>query len=80
MVYKNFDNEYELPNRELGLYTVESFVFDLQTGRATVRRSPSAHFAGMQRPSYHGADSTPQGPTYTAFTGFDQPQPSHQTT
>jgi len=44
MVYKNFDNNYELPNRELGLYTVESF-FDLQTGRATVGRSPSACFA-----------------------------------
>jgi len=29
MVYKNLDNEYELPNRELGLYKVESIVFDL---------------------------------------------------
>jgi len=80
MVYKNFDNEYDLPNRELGLYTVESFVFDLQTGRVSVGRSPSAHFAGTQRPSYHGADCTRQGPTYTAIIGFDQPQPSYQTT
>jgi hypothetical protein len=29
MMYKDYINEFEMPDRNLGLYVVESFVFDL---------------------------------------------------
>jgi hypothetical protein len=29
MMYKDYVNEYELPDQNLGLYVAETFVFDL---------------------------------------------------
>jgi hypothetical protein len=33
MMYKDYMNEFEMPDRNLGLYVVVSFVFDLQNKR-----------------------------------------------
>jgi hypothetical protein len=42
MMYVDYITEIPLPDRNLGLYAVDSFVFDLQRKKATPRRSASA--------------------------------------
>jgi hypothetical protein len=41
MMYLGYTNEIPLPNRELGLYTVNSFLINLQVSEAAPRRSAS---------------------------------------
>jgi hypothetical protein len=45
MIYKKYHNEYELPNRELGIYSIDSFTFSESTniGRCPSARISSAH-------------------------------------
>jgi hypothetical protein len=80
MIYKHYSNEYVLPRRDLGLYSVDKFVFEMQSGRQIVGRSPSARFTRNQQPQYQGADATSVGLAYTDFIGFEQAGPSHQMT
>ena len=76
MIYKGYVNEYELPNRSLGLYVVENFVLILQRLENRVGRCPSARVTGNTAPRYRGEDDTPLGPAHTHYQGFDQAGPS----
>ena len=42
MMYMDYTTEFPLPDWILGLYTVDSFVFDLQRKEEALRRSASA--------------------------------------
>jgi len=42
MMYMDYTNKIPLPDQSLGLYAVQSFVFDLQVKEAAPRRSASA--------------------------------------
>jgi hypothetical protein len=77
MIYKNFTNEYELPNRELGIYFVQTYTF--LDSRAIIGRCTSTCISGRtSRPNYTGADLTPLGTAYFHFIGFDEPGTSHE--
>lgn len=76
MMYMDYTNEVPLPSRNLGLYAVNSFVFDLQVKEAAPRRSASARLARNPQPRYHGDDLIPEGPAFTSYAGFDQARPS----
>ena len=43
MMYLGYTNEISLPNRNLGLYTVNSFFINLQVKEAAPRRSVSTN-------------------------------------
>jgi hypothetical protein len=76
VTYKVFVNEYELPNRPLGLYAVETFLLDLQRPTRGVRRSLSTRIMRNTMPRYTGEDGAPHAPAFTHYQGFDQPGPS----
>jgi hypothetical protein len=76
IMYKDYTNEFEMPNRNLGLYVVESFIFDLQKKGAEPCRSASARFTRNLNPRYHGEDIALAGPAFTSYAGFDQAGPS----
>ena len=76
MIYKGYVNEYELPNRSLGLYVVENFVLILQRPETGVGRCPSAGVTGNTTPRYRGEDDTPLGLAHIHYQGFDQAGPS----
>jgi len=44
MMYKDYTNEFELPDQNLGLYVVDSFVFNLQKKGAEPHKSASTRF------------------------------------
>ena len=67
MMYMDYTNEIPLPNQNLGLYAVQSFVFDLQTKEAMPCWSASAGLTRNPQPRYHGNDSIPEGPTFTSY-------------
>ena len=69
MMYLGYTNEILLPNRDLGLYVVNSFTFDLQVKEATPRRSASARLTHNPQPRYCGDDPIPEGPTFTSYAG-----------
>jgi hypothetical protein len=76
MMYKDYINEFEMLDRNLGLYVVKSFVFDLQKKGQEPHRSASARFTRNPNPRYRGEDTAPVGPTFTSYVGFDQAGPS----
>jgi hypothetical protein len=76
MMYKSYTNKYELPDRTLGLYVVENFIFELQKPGPAVGRSTSARFTRNQNPRYQGEDTTPSEPAFPNYFRFDQRGPS----
>jgi hypothetical protein len=80
MIYKGYTNEYPLPNRNLGLYSVESFVLPLQKEGLVLGRGPSARITRNQQPQYRGADAAPAGSAFTHFVDFEQAGPSQPST
>jgi len=75
MIYKKYRNEYELPDRELGIYSVNSFTFLENTN---IGRCPSARISRVPRTVYTGADLAPSGPAHFYYTNFDDPGASHE--
>jgi hypothetical protein len=75
MMYMDYTNGFLLPDRNLGLYAVDSFVFDLQRKEKAPRRSASARITHNPNPRYRGDDPAPEGPTFTSYTGFEQAGP-----
>ena len=69
MMYHGFSTEIPLPNRNLGLYVVDSFTFDLQAKETAPRRSASMRRTHAPWTRYYGADPTPEGPAYTGHAG-----------
>jgi hypothetical protein len=69
MMYMDYTTEIPLPDRNLGLYAVDSFVFDLQVKEATPRRSASTRITHNPQPRYHGDDPIPKGPAFTSYVG-----------
>jgi hypothetical protein len=61
MIYKGYTNEYPLPDRNLGPYSLESFFLPLQKEGLILGRSPSAHITRNQQPHYRGADAASAG-------------------
>ena len=70
-MYMDYINEFLLPDQNLGLYVVDSFVFDLQKIEQAPRRSVSARITRNR-----GDNPIPEGPAFTGYTGFDQAGPS----
>ena len=77
MMYLGYITEIPLPNRNLSLYVVNSFTFDLQVREVAPRRSASTRLTPEPQPRYRGADPIPKGPAYTSYAGWDQPGSSH---
>ena len=50
MMYMDYTNEIPLPDQSLGLYVVQSFVFDLQVKEAVPHRSTSARLMRNPQP------------------------------
>jgi hypothetical protein len=75
MMYMNYTNEFPLPDRNLGLYVADSFVFDLQRKEEAPHRSASI---GSLAPRSLGTmEKTPfQKALPSSYTGFDQAGPS----
>ena len=69
MMYMDYTTEIPLPDRNLGLYVVDSFVFDLQVKEAAPRKSASARLTRNPQPRYHGDDPIPEGPAFTSYEG-----------
>ena len=67
MMYMDYTNKIPLPDQTLGLYAVQSVVFDLQKKEAAHRRSPSTRLMRNPLHRYHGNDSIPEGPTFTSY-------------
>jgi len=76
MMYMDYINEFPLPDRNLDLYVVDLFVFDLQKIEQAPRRSASTRITRNPQPRYHGDDPIPEGPALTGYTRFDQAGPS----
>ena len=77
MMYMDYTNEIPLPDQTLGLYSVQSFVFDLQKKEAVPRWSASARLMSNPLPWYHRNNSIPEGPTFTSYADLNQPGSSH---
>ena len=69
MMYLGYTTEIPLPDRNLGLYAVNSFVFDLQVKKAAPRRSASTRITRNPQPKYCGDDLIPEGPAFTSYAG-----------
>ena len=69
MMYLGYTNEISLLDRNLSLYAVNSFTFDLQVKEATPRRSASTRLTHNPHPRYRGDDPIPEGPAYTGYVG-----------
>jgi hypothetical protein len=69
MMYHGYTTEISLPNRNLDLYTMDSFTFDLQEKDVAPRRSASARLTHAPQPHYYGDDPIPKGPAYTSYAG-----------
>jgi hypothetical protein len=76
MMYMDYTNEFPLPDRNLDLYAVDLFVFDLQRKKEAPCRSASARITGNPNPRYRGDDPALEGPAFTSYIGFDQVGPS----
>jgi len=75
MIYRKYRNEYDLPNRELAIYSVDSFTFLECTN---ISRYPSARISRVPRTAYTRTDPTPSGLAYFHYTNFDDPGASHE--
>ena len=67
MMYLGYTNEIPLPIRDLGLYALNSFTFDLQVKEAASCRSASTRLTHDPQPRYHGVDPIPEGPACTGY-------------
>ena len=76
MIYVDYTTEFPLPNQNLGLYAVDSLVFDLQRKEEAPHRSASARITRNPRHQYRGYDPITEGPAYTGYIGLDQAGPS----
>ena len=76
MMYMDYINEFSLLDRNLSLYVVDSFVFDLHKIEQAPRRSASTRITRNPQPRYRGDDPIPEGPAFTGYIGFDQAGPS----
>ena len=65
-MYMDYINEFLLPDQNLDLYVVDSFVFDLQKIEQAPHRSASARITHSPQPQYHGDDPILEGPTFPA--------------
>jgi len=65
----DYTTEIPLPDRNLGLYAVDSFVFDLQVKEAAPHRSATMRISHNPQPWYHGDDPISEGPTFTSNVG-----------
>ena len=75
-MYVDYTTKFLLLNRNLGLFAVDSLVFDLQRKEEAPHRSASARITRNLQPRYHGDDPIPEGPAFIGYTGFDQTGPS----
>jgi hypothetical protein len=69
MMCMNYTTEIPLPDRNLDLYAMDSFVFDLQVKEAAPHRSASARLTRNPQPRYRGDDLILEGPTFTSYVG-----------
>ena len=69
MMYMDYTTEIPLPDRNLGLYVVDSCVFDLQVKEVAPRRSASTSLTRNPQPKYHGDDLILEGPAFTSYAG-----------
>ena len=76
MMYVDYTTEFPLLDQNLGLYEVDSFVFDLQRKEKAPHRRASARITRNPQPRYHGEDPILEGPAFTGYTGFDLAGPS----
>jgi hypothetical protein len=75
MRYHSMITKIPLPNSGLRIYAVRDYLVGLQPLPLN-RRSTSARLENVPPMHYYGADPTPEGPGYTAYT--DQPGTSRQ--
>jgi len=75
MIYKKYRNKYELPDRELGVYSVNCFTFLESTNIGTC---PSARISRVPRTVYTRTDPAPSGPAHLYYTNFDDRGASHE--
>lgn len=78
MIYRGYTNEIPLPNRNLGLYAVQSLTLDLQKIEAAPHRSMSARMTRATHPQYYVADPEPEETAYASYAGFKQAGPSQR--
>jgi hypothetical protein len=76
MTYIDYTNEFPLPDQNLCLYAVDSFVFDLQRKEEASHKSASVRITCNLNPRYRGDDLAPEGPAFTSYIGFEQAEPS----
>ena len=76
MMYVDYTTEFPLLGRNLGLYAVDSFVFDLQRKDKAPRRSASMRITRNPQPRYRGDNPIPEGLAFIGYIGFDQVGPS----
>jgi hypothetical protein len=76
MMYMDYTNEFLLSDRNLGLYAVDSFVFDLQRKEEAPHRSASVRIMRNLNPRYCGDDPASKGLAFTSYTRFEQAEPS----
>ena len=76
MMYVDYTTEFPLLDQNLGLYAMDSFVFDLQRKEEAPSRSASARITRNLKPRYRGDDPILEGFAFTGYTGFDQTGPS----
>ena len=66
-MYTDYTTKIPLPDRNLGLYAVDSFVFDLQVKEAAPCKSASTRLTRNPQPRYRGDDLIPEGPAFTSY-------------
>jgi len=75
IIYKKYRNEYELSDRKLGIYSVNSCTFPKNTN---IGRCPSACISRLHRTVYTRADLAPSDPAHFYYTNFDDLDTSHE--
>jgi hypothetical protein len=69
MMYMKYTNKILLPDQNLGMYVVQSFIFDLQVKEATPHWSASMGLTCNPQPRYRGDDPILEGPAFTSYVG-----------
>ena len=69
MIYLGYTTEIPLLDRNLGLYAVNSFIFDLQVNETAPRRSASMRITRNPQPRYYDDEPIPKGPAFTSCAG-----------
>jgi hypothetical protein len=71
MIYRGYTNKVSLPNRNIGLYAVQSLTMNLQKNEAAPHRSASARITRTSHPQVYATDPTPEELAYASYTGFE---------